>query len=471
MFFVWHVYNVRGVDQVSGKKSKLKIIARDEAAAEKEAANRGLMPPYTFTEIDFDEPTDRQISYAEDLGLKIMAGMNRKDISALIDKHNDNDTTPTDGLMSFAYEHNIYFSPYIGERALCILLFNELPVADKTAFFCYAVHQSMTGERLDNLDASTVRDVCYQFADIYSINDSYQRSLDEYSGGDLVVFGEAQGGGSKRKKAYQDAKTFLDAFLPVEDDLLTDPDTGEVINFIPPDAEIPDDGFIVIGGQVAMPEETVAALLGVTIDKLHELSRSVNMDNREGGIYVRDGKQYFASPQVIFKVRDANGKKSADLSNRKLFAVFDKAEARLTPKEHKAKNRRLMFKVGAVILAVVAYANFSEPSKPSQTPPPPKVEQSTEKPKPKPEVKRPEKSLLSESYKEIQRITGHYVTDSWMLEYDEHIDANGNIATHGFVEVDDDGVKRQFWMIFDASGQKVLRLKIDSQLIYSADGK
>lgn len=108
-------------------------------------------------------------------------------------------------------------------------------------------------------------------------------------------------------------------------------------------------------------------------------------------------------------------------------------------------------------------------SQPSQSPS--KVEQSTEKPKPKPEVKRPEKSLLSESYKEIQRITGHYVTDSWMLEYDEHIDANGNIATHGFVEVDDDGVKRQFWMIFDASGQKVLRLKIDSQLIYSADGK
>lgn len=117
------------------------------------------------------------------------------------------------------------------------------------------------------------------------------------------------------------------------------------------------------------------------------------------------------------------------------------------------------------------YEWFTEPPKPSQTPSPPKVEQSTEKPKPKPEVKRPEKSLLSESYNEIQRITGHYVTDSWILEYDEHIDANGNIATHGFVEVDDDGVKRRFWMIFDASGQKVLRLKIDSQLIYSADGK
>ena len=471
MFFVWHVYNVRGVDQASGKKSKLKIIARDEAAAEKEASNRGVIPPYTFAEIDFDEPTDRQISYAEDLGIKILPGMNRKDISALVDKHNDNDTTPTDGLMTFAYEHDIYFSPYIGEHALCISLFNELPVADKTAFFCYAVNQSLKGERLDNLDASAVRDVCYQFAEIYADNTGFQRSLDEYSGDDLIVFGEAQGGGSKRKKAYQDAKTYLDAFLPVGDDLPTDPETGEVITpkKISPDAEIPDDGFIVIGGQVAMPEETVAALLGVTIDRLHELSRSVDMDNREGGIYVRDGKQYFASPQVIFKVRDANGKKSADLSTQKLYFVFAKAEVRLTPKEHKAKNRRIMFKVGAVILAIVAYANFSEPSKPSQTPPPPKVEQPVEKPKP--EVKRPDKSLMSESYNEIQRITGHYVTDSWMMEYDEHVNRDGTISTHGFVEVDDDEVKRQFWMTFDAAGQKVLRLKIDSQLIYSADGK
>ena len=375
--FIWHVYNVRGVDQTSGKKAKLKIIARNEAAAEKEAVKRGLMSPYTFAEIDFEEPTDRQISYAEDLGVKIMAGMNRKDISALIDKHNDNDTTPTDGLMTFAYEHDIYFSPYIGEHALCTLLFNELPVEDKTAFFCYAVHQSLTGERLGNLDTSPARDLIYQFADIYSLDDSYQRSLDEYSGGDLVVFGESQGGGSKRKKAYQDAKTYLDALLPVEDDFITDPETGEVIapKVIPPDAEIPDDGFIVIGGQVAMPEETVAALLGVTIDRLHELSRSVDMDNREGGIYVRGGKQYFASPKVIFKVRDANGKKSADLSNQKLFTVFDKAEARLTLEEHKKKTRRFWFKAGAVVLAIFAYSHFSEPSKPSRNPPPTKVEQ------------------------------------------------------------------------------------------------
>ena len=100
------------------------------------------------------------------------------------------------------------------------------------------------------------------------------------------------------------------------------------------------------------------------------------MDNREGGIYVRDGKQYFASPKVIFKVRDVNGKKSADLSNQKLFAVFDKAEARLTPEEHKKKTRRFWLKAGAVILAIFAYSHFSEPSKPSQNPTPPaKVEQ------------------------------------------------------------------------------------------------
>lgn len=115
-----------------------------------------------------------------------------------------------------------------------------------------------------------------------------------------------------------------------------------------------------------------------------------------------------------------------------------------------------------------AYDWFTGNKTPSQPPPAPQVEQSTEKPKPT--VKRPEKPMMLASKNAIERITGHYVTDSWILEYDEHIDANGNIATHGFIEVDDDGVKRQFWLILDPTGQNVLRLKIDSQLIYAVDG-
>ncbi|MBR2732916.1 MAG: hypothetical protein IKO74_02365 [Selenomonadaceae bacterium] len=102
-------------------------------------------------------------------------------------------------------------------------------------------------------------------------------------------------------------------------------------------------------------------------------------------------------------------------------------------------------------------------------PPPPKVETPAEKPKP--QVKRPEKSMMLASKNAIEQITKHYVTDSWILEYGEYVNPNGTISTHGACEIDSDGKKRLYWLTFDATGQKVLRLKIDSDLIYSVDGK
>lgn len=105
----------------------------------------------------------------------------------------------------------------------------------------------------------------------------------------------------------------------------------------------------------------------------------------------------------------------------------------------------------------------------SASQPAPKVEQVAEKPKP--EVKRPEKSMMSESKKAIEAVTKHYVTDSWIMEYSEWVNPDGTISTQGACEIDSDGRKRLYWLTFDATGQKVLRLKIDSDLIYSVNGR
>ncbi|MBR1805408.1 MAG: hypothetical protein IJ774_03370 [Selenomonadaceae bacterium] len=60
-------------------------------------------------------------------------------------------------------------------------------------------------------------------------------------------------------------------------------------------------------------------------------------------------------------------------------------------------------------MAIVAYATFSEPSKPSTyQPPPSKVDQTVSNKKP--EVTHLEQSMLTESYDAIQRITRHHVT-------------------------------------------------------------
>lgn len=103
---------------------------------------------------------------------------------------------------------------------------------------------------------------------------------------------------------------------------------------------------------------------------------------------------------------------------------------------------------------------------PSKSPAPAVVQET----KQQPEVQRPEKSFYKESYESIATATGLRVTEHWLLEYGERVRKDGNVDTHGFVELNNDGVKRQFWLMFDGQTRRILRVKIDSELIYSEIG-
>lgn len=71
----------------------------------------------------------------------------------------------------------------------------------------------------------------------------------------------------------------------------------------------------------------------------------------------------------------------------------------------------------------------------------------------------------------IQRITGRQVTDFYSLSYDERLSPDKSVLmTQGAVELNNDGIKRLFWCHFDARNLALLRLKIDSQLLYSVIG-
>lgn len=509
MEFEWHKYKVRGVSKETGRKRTLKLVAQNREKAEAELMTRGLLPPYEFEEEEFEPPTDRQIDYAIDLGIKISPTLTKKDLSALISKKVDDDEDASEGLMKFAYDKNIYVSPYIGEKELWNTLFSNLEPLDKTAFFCFAVYRSMTGESISNPDEEPMRSVFYEFANLYLLDDSFQRSMEDYSGEEIMFFGRKDSedgvteyGGSKRKKAYQTASLFLESHsnftgdnFRTDDDASVD-DNGNDFNHNDIDSDmedkpikqtptLPDEEFIVVENQVAMTEKSVAKLLGVTIEKLHELSRTVGVTNKKGGIYELFGQYVYTSFEIIFKIRDANGRNSADLSTFKLSGLFAQAEKRLLPKQYEQKENASMKKIVAGLLAICLVAFFisaadkvtsdkpkvttqsSTSTKQAQTSP--KVENAVEKPKP-PKVEYPEKSFYKESYDAIEQKTRMRATETWLLEYGERVTPDGNVDTHGFVEFNDDGIKRQFWLVFDGKTRQVLRVKIDSELIYSAVG-
>lgn len=121
----------------------------------------------------------------------------------------------------------------------------------------------------------------------------------------------------------------------------------------------------------------------------------------------------------------------------------------------------------AMLIADVAFGIVPPSPKTVETPKPAPAK--VEKPAP-PKVERPEESFYAESYDAIRHVTGQRITERWMLEFGERVTPEGTVETHGFVEFNDDGVKRQFWLIFDGKTRKCLRVKIDSELLYSEVG-
>lgn len=473
MNFEWHKYRAQGVHETTGRKRTVKIFAHNAEHAEMVlSAKYGLMPPYTIEEEEFELPTDRQLNYARDLGIRVLPDMTKKDVSALIDKTLEQDTDAGDDLKQFAYDRDIYFSRYIGQKGMYNLLFSTLETADKTAFFCFSVYRSLTGESSENMDALPERNKFYDFADLYADDNSFQHSLEQYTGEDLIHFGAAEFGGSKHRKAYQVAANYINSWAVSAVDvanILTDEDI-KIVRPLLTDFYTPE-GFIVINNQVAMPEETVSGLLNVTIDDLNELVRQSGRLNTPGGVYVRDGKNYFASADVIIKLRDLNGRDTADLSFNRLFGVFELAEKKLMPEKYQARTKKRLKIAGAVFLAIFLFGMaFGKDSPPTQTTAPVPVKTETPTKPVSPKVETPEKSFYAESYDALRQATGLRVTEHYMLDYGERLTRDGTVDTHGFVEFNDDGVKRQFWLVFDGQTRKCLRVKIDSQLIYTAVG-
>ncbi|MBQ6976954.1 MAG: hypothetical protein IJQ16_10460 [Selenomonadaceae bacterium] len=117
-----------------------------------------------------------------------------------------------------------------------------------------------------------------------------------------------------------------------------------------------DEGFIKIDEkQVGAPEDKVADLLNVSVDELRNVSRKVGISNSKGGIYDIDGKYYYSSHEVIFKVRNENGKKSADLSTNELIKIFQKAESRLLSADVVKKKRTKENIIGGILIVAIIF--------------------------------------------------------------------------------------------------------------------
>jgi hypothetical protein len=167
-----------------------------------------------------ERPTERQLAYAQDLGIPIPADVTKQELSDLIDVRLQKDEPAAPHFQAFAKRFGVAFTQYVGKKGLFDRLFAYLVrpgrEEDLTAWFVFRVYRELVKGRGDtNIkgpDDKVVRDIARLLLQEQSVVQSIRR----YQGRDLVWFGEwtspdgtVHYGASNQTIAYKRASSLL----------------------------------------------------------------------------------------------------------------------------------------------------------------------------------------------------------------------------------------------------------------------
>lgn len=209
------LYLIKGPHKDTNRVRTLEIKAFDIQDAENQAFTSGLKEIRGITLIPHPKPSERQIEYAQNVGIQILEEYSAEDVSALLSRYEMKDSDPNEGLIEFATGKGLFFSNYIGKTALYRKIFHTTEEKDRIAFFLYCVYRYISDDRHANLDTHAIKDVFYAFADLYIDNPKFIQSLNRYNGEDIKFFGKfnvgnsTYQGGSVDTIAFKTAREYL----------------------------------------------------------------------------------------------------------------------------------------------------------------------------------------------------------------------------------------------------------------------
>lgn len=167
-----------------------------------------------------EPPTERQLSYAQDLGILIPNGATKNDVSNLIDMKLDNDKPATDRHRSLAKIFGVEPPSIIGKKALFDLIQYNLvkPGKEKEmlSWFAYRVYRELVHGDDDAAIAGPSDPAIQNIVAQLENNKDVIKSVRRYAGRDLIWFGTftssdgyTHNGGSNRTAAYKKINALL----------------------------------------------------------------------------------------------------------------------------------------------------------------------------------------------------------------------------------------------------------------------
>lgn len=214
-------FKVRGAGVDSGRSRTRTYTAKDEHEARAIAEADGT----AITEIEElppEPPTDRQIAYAKDLGIKIPTDVTKDELSDLISCKVDEDARASSQLLAMANDYGVETTSYTGEGAVYARVFAAFSSPgheqELAQWFAFNVLRDRSPTRSAALADYPDDPRLVSVASKLVVDPKVMQSIKRYSESSLVWFGEktdgegyVRQGGSNRTAAYKAAAALIDA--------------------------------------------------------------------------------------------------------------------------------------------------------------------------------------------------------------------------------------------------------------------
>lgn len=158
-------------------------------------------------------PSQKQLDYAEALGINVYPGITRKEISVLISIKVDDDKPASERHLSFAREYGMNPPPVIGKKALFDQIKWEINeperINDLVAWFTFRVYRHLVNGKIGLPIDSPHHPIILEIADHLAYSPAIIKSIQKYFGRKLIFFGELDQGGSTNTIAYRETASLL----------------------------------------------------------------------------------------------------------------------------------------------------------------------------------------------------------------------------------------------------------------------
>jgi len=222
-------YEIKGTGTKTNRKRKKTYYAKNEDEARRKAeADDTMVEEITrLPDPPPDPPTEKQLAYAQKLGLYVPPDATKMDVSSLLDMKISGDKPATKRHIGFAKYFDIDLingdERFIGKKALFNLIFHTLcePSREKdlVKWFAFRIYRHLVEGEYENIQIKTLdHEILDSVATQLYQDEAIIKSIRRYSGEKLIWFGDFTGkngqvynGASKRTAAYKTVSALLRA--------------------------------------------------------------------------------------------------------------------------------------------------------------------------------------------------------------------------------------------------------------------